>query len=170
MNLRKNPLPSIEDLRSAFSYSPETGELHWKEDQHRSVRGQIAGCLNQKIGRRQVGFRGCILYDYRICFAVFHGRWPNGMLDHADGNPLNNRISNLREATPTQNSTNSKKPVTNTSGLKGCYWLKNAKKWRASIQYLGKFYHLGLYATAEEAHQAYCVAAAKLHGEFARTT
>ena len=93
---------------------------------------------------------------------------PADMLaDHINGNGLDNRRGNLRLATSSENRRNSRTPSNNTSGYKGVSWRAKDKKWRASIAVLGKQTQLGHHLTAELAHQAYCEAATKLHGDFA---
>lgn len=93
---------------------------------------------------------------------------PTGLsVDHIDGNGLNNRRSNLRLATVSQNGCNRGPAVNNTSGYKGVWWFAYAKLWTAQIRLKGKRYHLGYFKTAEEAHSAYCAAASRIHGEFA---
>lgn len=89
-------------------------------------------------------------------------------VDHRDGDGLNNRRTNLRVATSHQNGQNSRLSRANTSGLKGASWEKRARKWQASIRIQGTQKHLGYYATAEEAHAAYCAASQEHHGEFGR--
>ena len=59
------------------------------------------------------------------------------------------------------------RPSTNTSGLKGAFWVANRGKWMSQIKCNGKLVYLGYFATAEDAHAAYCRAADRLHGEFA---
>lgn len=94
---------------------------------------------------------------------------PGNLVDHIDGNGFNNQKENLREATRSQNAHNSKRPITNTSGFKGVYLSANkANPWRATIKFQGKFYRLGYFKTAEEAHIAWKKAAILLHGAFAR--
>jgi hypothetical protein len=68
-----------------------------------------------------------------------------------------------------ENNRNCGRDHTNTSGYKGVYWYEDRKKWRAQIGYQGKVTNLGSFDTPEEAHAAYCEAAHRLHGEFART-
>ena len=92
---------------------------------------------------------------------------PRGVhVDHADRDGLNNRRSNLRLCSNYENQHNTRKRKNNTSGFKGVYWDKDAKKWRSCILAYGKRHHLGRFNTPEEAHAAYCKASAELHGEF----
>ena len=98
---------------------------------------------------------------------------PEGVeVDHRDGNGLNNRrrgpMGNLRAASHVENAFNQRASSLNTSGLKGVGWFAKTSKWRAQIIKDGKRMHLGYFATAEEAHAAYCKASADLHGEFGR--
>lgn len=94
---------------------------------------------------------------------------PETLVDHINGNGLDNRRSNLRVANPAQNRQNMGRPAHNTSGLKGASWCKRTKKWQATISANKKQYHLGRFATPEEAHAAYCDASARLHGVFGKT-
>lgn len=92
---------------------------------------------------------------------------PRGMqVDHADGDGLNNRRSNIRLATPTQNMANRGHDRRNLLGVKGVSKIYN--KYRATITPDGKKVYLGTFATAEEAHAAYLGAARVLWGKFAR--
>jgi AP2 domain/HNH endonuclease len=91
-------------------------------------------------------------------------------VDHKNMNTLDNRKENLRICTKTQNQGNIRKYRNNTSGFKGVTRnLKSGRPWAAQIAVNHKHYGLGCYNTPEEAHQAYCVAAKKYFGEFART-
>jgi hypothetical protein len=92
---------------------------------------------------------------------------PTEMVDHIDGNPLNNRRSNLRLATHADNMKNRRKHSNNKSGFKGVRQRKNRPGWVAEIRVDGKYTHLGTFDTPELAHEAYCKAAEKHHGEFA---
>lgn len=91
--------------------------------------------------------------------------------DHIDGNGLNNQCSNLRVATPRQNSQNVKVYSNNTSGGKGVSYTKTGKRvkrWRARIVVDGTEKYLGRYRTCQEASIAYEKAASEHFGEFAR--
>jgi hypothetical protein len=95
---------------------------------------------------------------------------PEGMeVDHKHtGNTLDNRRENLRVGTHSQNMSNAKKPITNTSGFKGVSWDKWHKKWHAQIRVNHRTIHLGFYNHPLDAANAYDSAAIKYKGEFAR--
>ncbi len=79
---------------------------------------------------------------------------------------LDNRRTNLRVATNSQNLMNQGIRADNKTGYKGV--TKLGSKWQASIMAQGKWKYLGLFLTPEEASAAYYRAAKELHGEFAR--
>jgi hypothetical protein len=94
---------------------------------------------------------------------------PKGMeVDHIDSNGLNNQRSNLRICTRKENVHNATKRTDNTSGYKGVSFYKLNKKWGANISCDGEHTFLGLFATKEEAYEAYVGACVKFHREFAR--
>jgi hypothetical protein len=99
---------------------------------------------------------------------VILGAEDDAVVDHKDGDGLNNRRTNLRPATGAQNNFNSRKRVDNSSGKRGVHWHKVRKKWRAEIQANGKKKHLGLFCSIEEAAAAYLTASESLHGEYGR--
>lgn len=83
-------------------------------------------------------------------------------------NPFDCRRTNLRLATKTQCIQNSRKSKNNTSGFKGVHFFKRTGKWTAKIVVDGCPIHLGYFDEPEFAYVAYCRAAEKYHGEFAR--
>jgi len=93
---------------------------------------------------------------------------PDKVVDHIDGNTLNNQKSNLRLADRHQNGCNAITSKRNTSGFKGVSKGKSGR-WIAQISCKRKWFWLGSYATKKEAAVAYDVAAMMLHGEFAKT-
>lgn len=90
-------------------------------------------------------------------------------VDHINGNPLDNRRSNLRSATNSENIRNAKIPCTNTSGFKGVVFEPPRHCYRAIITVDGRKKHLGRFKTAREAGAAYDAAARLYFGDFART-
>lgn len=93
---------------------------------------------------------------------------PGVLVDHKDGDGLNNQRDNLRICNSLQNAWNSCKRCTNKSGYKGVTWHTQRQKWQARIRANGPQMHLGLFESALAAARAYDVAALKYHGEFAR--
>lgn len=89
-------------------------------------------------------------------------------VDHINGIVTDNRKCNLRICNRFQNQSNRGKNKNNTTGFKGVCFENRSKKFLATISSNGKCKRLGLFNTAEEAHAAYCEAASKFHGEFAK--
>lgn len=89
-------------------------------------------------------------------------------VDHVNECKLHNLPHNIRVCSSSQNKCNKGKKRTNTSGFKGVSWDKSKGVWRAYIGYQRKSYALGYFQTPEEAYLAYCAAASRFHGEFAR--
>lgn len=118
------------------------------------------------VAYAQRGFRGEDGLQHTVQMHRFLTGWE--MVDHRNGNGLDNRRSNLRPATVSQNAMNRRKRVDNTSGYKGVSFRKETKVWRAYVSVLGKRVWLGQYPTATEAAAAYDVAAKLHYGEFAR--
>lgn len=88
------------------------------------------------------------------------------IVDHINGNGLDNRRSNLRIATKNGNQQNATRRRDNTSGHKGVCWHKGDKRWHAKIQVDGKRVHLGQFDTLEKAMAAYENASTKHHGDY----
>jgi hypothetical protein len=89
-------------------------------------------------------------------------------VDHIDGNGLNNIRSNLRLATPSQNTCNSRRNRLNTSGFKGVRRETGRDRWRAQIQVNKIKMDLGMFESPEAAYAAYCAASERFHGEYGR--
>lgn len=101
------------------------------------------------------------------------GKIEGMVIDHIDGNPLNNTRANLRRCTQAQNLRNRKMASHNTCGSKGVFFDrtnpgKRCNRWRARITLDGRRINIGRFATQHEAAKAYQAAAQKYHREFAR--
>lgn len=99
------------------------------------------------------------------CLHTFLTGWP--LVDHVNGNPLDNRRANLRPATSAQNAQNRRVRRDSKAGLKGVRQYRPGK-WLARIQVHGERVHLGVYGSPAEAARAYDAAAREHFGEFAR--
>lgn len=89
------------------------------------------------------------------------------IVDHINGNKLDNRKSNLRLCTDSQNLKNQGKRKANTSGYKGVFWHIRQNRWIAKLYSNKKCIYLGMYDCPIEAAKAYNAGALKHHGEFA---
>jgi len=160
--MRKHPRLTRERLRELLHYDDETGVFRWWKRVGDEIRlGEVAGYVEIHIHGRYYG-------AHQLAWMHVKGRWCRPMVDHRDGNSTNNRWSNLRRATPSQNTANSRRSRLNTSGYKGVSWYRRSGRWLAVIGKHGRLIYLGLFDTPEAAHAAYVEAARKLFGEFAR--
>ena len=150
------PLPALADLKKELSYDPETGEFTWIISR-RGVRiGTTAGNRNKR-GYLSIYFRSIPYKAHRLAWLYLTGADPEHLeVDHRDRVPSNNRANNLRIATGGQNSLNRVR--------KG--YTKRRGKYVARLWHQGKYLHIGTFATAEEAHQAYLDKASELRGEW----
>lgn len=129
----------------------------WKWKRHKSGYA----CRNTRINGKDV-----TIWMHRLILQV-----PEGLeVDHIDGNPLNNLLSNLRQATHSQNMQNKRrgKQPKNRSGLKGV--VTGVNFFYARIRVEGETIRLGRFVTAKAANKAYLEAVEKYHGEFANVS
>jgi hypothetical protein len=158
-----------ERLHELFEYR-EDGNLIWKKiTSYRVKLGDVAGSLEPIYGYRILMIDNKFYRLHRMIFLYHHGYLTDGLqIDHIDGNPGNNRIENLREATRSQNMQNGKIHSDSKSGVKGVSWDKKNRKWKTQINVAGKPIFLGLYNILEEAEAVVKEAREKYHGEYAR--
>lgn len=159
---------TVERLREVLAYNPATGIFtRTIATAHRIKVGGNAGSQD-KNGYLRIGIDSRSYYAHRLAWLYMTGVWPKSEIDHINGNPSDNRMKNLREATRYENNRNTKRRWHNAAGFKGIHWNHNSQRWCAQIKENGKTKYLGLFATPEEAHAAYMAAARRLHGKFAR--
>lgn len=165
-------LPSVKKLLECFDYSPETGELRWRirsdctAHWNRRFAGTIAGMIAERSIR--VRINGIRYRAHRLIVKMTTGNDPLDTIDHKGGNPFDNRQTNLRPATRSEQAWNRKKPVTNTSGYRGVHWHKKRKAWISAITHKGVMYYLGQFDTAKEAAATYERKACELRQDFHR--
>ena len=153
---------------STINYDPATGIFTRRDSPHPRYDGPC-GTL-RPTGDVVVWYQGKLVLAHRLAWYLTHGHWPDGILDHIDGDPSNNRLANLRLATRAQNMQNSRPRIDKAVGLKGVsYRVSRGKfKWTARIKHAGKIRRLGSFDTVRQAHIAYCLEALECFGEFAR--
>lgn len=154
-----------EYLQSVLHYDPETGIFTWKNSGKGRKLGRPAGALHKKLRSVQLQVGGKLYYAHRLAWLYMTGEWPKEHVDHMDGNPGNNRWSNLREATNAENMQNQRRARKDnqSSGLLGVTWHKAAQKFMAQINVDKRHIYLGLFETAEAAYEAYLKAKRELH-------
>lgn len=154
--------PTLAELQQLLRYAPDEGAFYWLvNNRHPKARiGMRAGRVNA-LGRAQIGYKKSQLFVHRLVWLFETGQWPTGMIDHIDGNPLNNRFSNLRESNHSLNGQNQR--AWRNGKLIGTSWHKGKSKYIASIKLDGKRVHLGYFETEELAHSAYVAAKRSIH-------
>lgn len=162
MTYRK-PIP-VDLLRSLFHYDPRTGVFTRKVARGTNAKaGEIAGSDDGK-GYLRISISGRLYFCHRLAWAFSYGEWPEISIDHINGNPSDNRISNLRIATPVQNGQNQRKAQRGCkSGLLGAYIEPRTGRYYSQIKVDGRIRKLGTFATADDAHQAYLSAKREQH-------
>ena len=157
------------ELQQILHYDPLTGLFTWKKKiSHKVVIGSIAGSFNNKY--KEISIFKERHKSHRLAWLYVHGILPPkpNMIDHINGIKHDNRLINLRVATPAQNAHNAKLRSDNTSGCKGVSFNKRTEKFVANICINNEQLFLGLFDTLEEADKRYKEEADKLHKEFAR--
>ena len=166
VNTKKQQDFTHDRLCELLAYDDATGIFSWRV----SRRGHAK--VGDRAGRQHVnGYRyikvdGLNFMEHRLAWFYCKGKWPVDVLDHRDRIKNNNRLSNLREASGSQNQFNRDVPLRNRVGLKGVSWCSTNQKWRATISAFGKRKTIGFFDDPEIAGAAYSKFAATLHGEF----
>ncbi len=160
--------PSIDSLKEILNYCPDSGEFRWKKRiGFKAVVGQLAGSYSGG-GYLYLSVLGYRQLAHRMAFAFQTGAWPEGVIDHIDGDPGNNKWSNLRDVPEGKNRFNLRRSKTNSSGTKGVSKCSTTGKWRARIRAHGEEIDLGRYAESSDAAKVYILASKRVHGEHAR--
>lgn len=154
-------------LKELLIYDERNGLFRWLVSMNNAVMaGEIAGSPIPPKMHWRISVDGKAYSAHRLAWLYIYGEWPEKSLDHANGNTGDNRISNLREATNSQNTANSKMRSDNKSGFKGVHYHPATGKWRARIYCNKKAISLGLFDTPREAGEAYRVASLQVFEEF----
>lgn len=154
----------ISLLTTCLDYNPESGELHWKISTGKSKAGKLAGCHSGRYLR--VSLQGRTYSAHRIAWAIYYKEAPPSVVDHIDGNTLNNAISNLRAGTDCINQQNQKAAHKRNKSSSYLGVSKFNGMWRAKIYHNKKYIFLGYHPTEESARDAYIEAKKKLHAGY----
>ena len=167
------PTVTIDRLKECLNYSPITGVFTWRHTvggnckkgfpAGRAGTGKAAGYWRINVDGREYKY-------HRLAWFYMTGEWPKDQIDHINGDPSDNRFSNLREATPTQNKANSGAYKNSKSGFKGVSLDGRKRKWISVIQINKKQTYLGQFDEIEDAILAYKKAAETHFGSFSRTS
>lgn len=162
------PLPDQDTLLKLLRYEPETGRLFWRRRSadffasgaqsasHRCGRwnstyaGTEAFTTTDRKGYRYGSIANEKMRAHRVIWKMQHGFEP-AEIDHINGDPSDNRLSNLRASTRQQNGKNLAVRASNTSGKTGVRYHPVKQNWQAYICVNTRFLHLGCFATFEAA-------------------
>ena len=154
---------SAERLRELLSYNKESGHFTRIARRKGAVLGEIAGS-KMSHGYISICIDGVDYTAHRMAWFWIHGAWPDGYIDHINGDRSDNRISNLRDVSQSVNMQNVYEAKSNSkTGLRGVSWHAQRRKYTARIKVGGKYLSLGLHATPEAAHDAYMDAKRRMH-------
>jgi hypothetical protein len=151
---RKHHAFGVEFAYRNFTYNPRTGEVT-RIDGHK----EFVNCS----GYKQIFCGGRLYLCHRIAFAMGRFCYPDGEVDHINGDRADNRFWNLRLVSSQAQNMNRRLGSRNSSGVKGVCWESSRKRWRATIgtRLVGRFEQL------HEAESAVKRARNQFHGEYA---
>jgi HNH endonuclease/AP2 domain len=157
-----NVTPAL--LRQLIRLDERTGKLFWLARKFPSswntrLAGKEAFLADNGNGYKVGTIFNKKYYAHRVAWAVAHGEWPNGHIDHINHDRSDNRIANLRVVTHAENSKNQSLRSSNTSGVTGVSFAKAKSKWIASICRNGKQVSLGYFDNLADASHARQLAA-----------
>lgn len=155
----------IKYLNECFDCDFATGTLTWKHRplEHFSTIARCKSWNNRYEGKKagsqrkdkykRVGICDTDYLIHRVVYMMYTQKELHLDIDHIDGDPSNNSISNLREVTHSQNLSNQKRNSKNTSGYTGVY-LNRYGKWCAQMKHKQKTWHLGSFEDINHAVSA----------------
>lgn len=162
-----------EYLLSLLRFDFEAGRVYWLNPpkNHPRLRGAEAGTPQAQTSRKKtywvIRIDGKPYRRSRLMFLAAHGRFPTPCVDHANGNSLDDRLINLREASVVENARNHKTRARRIDLPMGVRLIPGSGRYQARIGFCGKQLHLGSYETPELARAAYQNKRRELFHEFA---
>ncbi len=158
---------SFEKTKEYLSYNSETGLFTWIKHIGSAKPGKLANSIDNE-GYVRVSFCGKYVKGHTLAWYFTHGEIVRG-LDHINGDRSDNRISNLRVASPSENQMNKGIQKNNKTGAKGVSYSKKYNIFTAQIYVNGKRIFLGQFKNLKDARNAYMEASKIHHGPFSNT-
>ncbi|WP_287994297.1 HNH endonuclease signature motif containing protein [Acidiphilium sp.] len=171
--MKKRVKPDLELVREVVRLDELTGCLYWLprradhfRQSHQSTDAYAASWNRKYAGRPALNYitpkgyrRGTLLGlqgfpAHQVVWALFHGGWPKGEIDHINGIRSDNRPQNLRDVAKSTNQKNAQVRLDNKSGTVGVSWNKRTNRWHAYISSDGQPIHLGYFESLAEATAA----------------
>ena len=160
-------LPPWEVVNHFIKYEPETGFMYWKLSASRYMKkGKMLSSRSEE-NYRIVKFLGTSYKQHRLAWLLYYKVDPGSMLiDHIDGDKSNNKITNLRLVTHSQNRINTKMRKNNKTGVKGVHFCKRSNRYVASVTFKGKTIYRKYFDCLKSASEARDCVANKVFGDF----
>lgn len=155
----------VSELARQLEPDFDAGRLYWRVAKRGIRKGAEAFTADHNAGYKMGRVNGVGMLKHRVLMALANGEWPEGDVDHINGDRSDNRLCNLRPATRTQNCYNGVgRAGGRTSRFRGVTLHTQTGRWmaRCASEYLGLFH------SEEEAALAWNTAARRNGGEFAR--
>jgi hypothetical protein len=162
---KPNSLP-YEEAVKCLTYNADTGEIKLKNYTESVNPDKFSYTELSQMGYLRVRINKKRYRAHRIAWLLFYGEEPKGIVDHINGNKLDNRICNLRIADDFTSSWNKGLSKRNTSGYKNVFYDSTEKKWAAAIIAKKKLYKKH-FNSVDDAIKVAADLRCKLHGEYA---
>lgn len=164
--MKENTDPTTLPFTNYFGYC--AGRLYNKIPRGKAKVGYHTATFDPSSGYNRFKWMGRTWLEHRVIFFLRHGYFPK-MVDHINGNKLDNRVENLRDAVERRNNTvNSKLRTDNSTGFRGVHNHKMCNGWVAQgSKEDGSRVHLGTFTCIKEAALAYNHHAENTYGPFA---
>jgi hypothetical protein len=157
---------TVQKLREQFSYDGETGLITRLVSRSNAVAAGVTSANASSRGYLRIWIDGRSYKAHRVAWALHNGEWPTGQVDHINGDRADNRITNLRIATQSEQNANSSKRRNSKSGIRGVSFHRATGKHTARLTVQGRLVLSSYHDTSEAAAAAYRTAHNQHFGSF----